>query len=292
MKTQRMRLSVALAGVGIALGAVCIPARGDISQAVMFRNLQYAQTGDGNVLSFDSSFFTLRLLATQADEYTTVQAFYGGPGSPSPLAQVNATTYEYSPDFYTTRAEMDTNFPTGTYTLTANNINTSDADTTMFDYSADAYAHSLPYLTGTNYSDLQGMNPAEAFTFGFSPFVKDALATDPELFFTIFDAATNAPVFEFDFQPDTTTGVTLPANTLLANHAYGYDLDFSDRLTVTSNGADNDALLVFDVRTDGTFVTGEVPEPAAAMLLVMGVPALLVRRRSVEGGRFRGYSSR
>jgi hypothetical protein len=165
-----MRLSAALAGAGIALGAAAMPAQADISQGVMFRNLQYAQTGDGNVLSFDSSFFTLRLVSSAANEYSTVRGFYGGPDSPVTLGQVGPTTYEYNPDFYTTRAAMDTNFPMGTYTLTATD-GASDFATTMFDYSADAYAQSLPYLMGTDYSDLQGMNPGVAFDFHFSPFV-------------------------------------------------------------------------------------------------------------------------
>jgi hypothetical protein len=260
---------------------VAMPARADISQAVMFRNLVYNQTGDGNTLSFDSAFSTLRLYATAANEYTIVQAFYGGPGSPVAMAPADSTTYEFDSNAYPSQATMDSDFPKGTYTMTANNIATSDSATTMFDYSADAYSKSDPYLSGTNYSDLQGMNPSVAFNFQFSPFVKDATATDPELFFTIFDANTNDVVFANNFLPATTTGVTLPGNTLLPNHAYSYDLDFSDRLTVTSNGADNPALLGFETRSDGSFVTGTVPEPAIATLLGMGAALLARRSRSV-----------
>ncbi len=106
------------------------------------------------------------------------------------------------------------------------------------------------------------------------------------MFFSLFDATTGDVVFSIGFQPDTTTGVTLPANTLLPDHGYAYDLDFSDRETVTSAGADFPALLGFETRTEGSFTTGAVPEPAAATLLAMGAGAgLLRRRRAAVRGR-------
>jgi hypothetical protein len=285
MKMQKMR-SAACAGLGIMLSAAVLPVRADISQGVMFRNLELDQTGDGNTLAFDSAFFTLRLTASSASEYTTVQGFFGGPGSPVALTPTDSTTYEFDSGFFGNQATMDTAFPKGTYTLTATNPSTSDNATTMFDYTNDAYSDSQPYLAGTNYTDLQGMNPARSFDFQFSPFVKNSLATDPELFFTLLDATTGDVVFGDEFQPDTTTGVTLPANTLLPNHAYSYDLDFSDRLLVTSTGADFPALLGFETRTDGAFTTGAVPEPTAATLLAMGAGAgLLRRRRAAVRGR-------
>lgn len=281
MTTQRMRFSVVLAGVGIALGAVNIPAQADIVEGDMLRNIQYTQTGDGPALSFDSAYITLRMYASSPNEYATVQAFYPGPDSPVALTPtpLDASIYEYSPDFYTSQAAMDIAFPKGTYTYTANNDTTNDHATTMFDYTIDAYSTSQPYLTGTNYSDLHGMNPSMDFNFQFSPYVKDAQTADAELFFTIFDAVTGDVVFSDEFQPDTTTGVTLPANTLLPNHDYNYDLDFSDRVFVTSNGADNPAVLAFDTRSDALFTTGAIPEPATATLLGMGAAALLSQRR-------------
>ena len=221
------------------------------------------------------------MFATSANEYATVQAFYPGPDSPVALTPTpsDASIYEYNPGFYTSKVAMDTAFPTGTYTYTANNDATSDHATTMFNYATDAYPKSQPYLAGTNYSDVHGMNPAVAFNFQFSPFVKDAQTDDAELFFTIFDATTNAVVFGNEFQPDSTTGVTLPANTLLPNHDYNYDLDFSDRVFVTSNGADNPAVLAFDTRSDALFTTGTVPEPATTTLVGMAAAALLTQRR-------------
>jgi hypothetical protein len=257
-------------------------ARADISEANMYRTVQYTQTGDGSATTFDSAYFNLRLYSTLDNEYTTVLGFYPGPDSPVTLDPVptDATRYDYDSGFFSSQAQMDIAFPKGAYSLTANNTTNGDAATTMFDYLADAYAQSQPYLTGTDYSDLQGMNPAIAFDFHFSPFIEDASATESGLFFTIFDVTTGDVVFGNMFLPVTTTGVTLPANTLMPNHDYVYDLVFSDRWRVTSNGADFPALLAFDTRADGGFTTGTIPEPAGlAMLGAVGV-ALLAR-----GGR-------
>jgi hypothetical protein len=269
------------AGSVLGLGIAVVPARADIVEADMLRNLQYAQTGNGNTTSFDSAYITLRMYASSANEFDTVRAFYGGPDSPVTLTPTpkDASVYEYNPDFYTNQAAMDTAFPKGTYTYTATTLSNSDNATTMYDYLNDAYSQSQPYLAGTDYTDIQGMNPSAAFNFHFSPYVPDALTDDAELFFTIFDATTGDVVFDYVFQPSTSAGVTMPANTLLPNHDYDYDLDFSDRVFVTSTGADNPAVLGFDTRTDALFTTGAIPEPTSMALLVLGAPMLVRRGR-------------
>ena len=274
MTRRTLQLAMML---GFALGAAVVPAWAGIDQVAMFRNLEYLQTGNGNAVTFDSAFFTLQLRATAANEYPIVRAFYGGPASPVNLNPVDPLNYEFDSGFYTSQVMMDTDFPKGTYTLTANNIATSDSATTAYSYASDAYVKALPYLTGTNYADLQGMNPGAAFGFQFSPYIKDATATDPLLFFTLFDAGTGAVVFASILQP-TDTGVTLPAGTLLPTHDYVYDLDYSDRVSVASPGAANAAILGFDTRTDGYFTTG-VPEPAAAGVLTLAGVMLTGRQR-------------
>lgn len=68
--------------------------------------------------------------------------------------------------------------------------------------------------------------------------------------------------------------MTIPANTLLPNTQYGFELDFSDRL----NGLDaaNGVFTQqgFDVRTDGTFTTGAAQVPEPATILLAGIGAL------------------
>ncbi len=113
-----------------------------------------------------------------------MQGFYGGPGLAGGAdAPTDPTTYEFDTGVFGNQAAMDTAFPKGTYTLTATNPATSDNATTMFDYSSDAYSASQSHVSGRARTTAiwQGMNPAKSFDFQFSPFVKNAPATDPRV---------------------------------------------------------------------------------------------------------------
>jgi hypothetical protein len=57
---------------------------------------------------------------------------------------------------------------------------------------------------------------------------------------------------------------------------YNYELDFSDRVEPNTTVPQT---IGFDLRTDGSFTTGAVPQPATLSLLALvAVPALLRRR--------------
>ena len=261
--------------------AAAIPARADISFGNMFRNNDYVQTGNG-AAAYDSSFLTLNLFSTGANEFTSVQATYPGPGSPVALTQSDPTTYGYSTSFLPSQAAMDAAFPTGSY-----QFNTTGSDgplSTAFNFTGDTFAQTVPYLTGNNYSALQGMDPAESFTFQFDTFTPAPATTEADLFLTIFDTLSGAVVYDFGFQPSSTTSLTLPANTLSAGQDYTYQLIYSDRVTTDSPGADFPAQIGSDERTVGSFTTS-VPEPSTWALLLLGAMGLLglsLRRRAAR----------
>src|SRR5581483_11614117 len=123
--------------------------------------------------------------------------------------------------------------------------------TASVDYTADDYPQSLPFLTGNDYSALQGMHTGSAFDVHFSPFATGGQANDSFIFFTIFDPSTNSFVFDAGFLPATAAGLTLPANLLKPNHAYIYELIFSNRDLVPSTGTVFASQLGFDFRTRG-----------------------------------------
>ncbi len=63
-------------------------------------------------------------------------------------------------------------------------------------------------------------------------------------------------------------------NTLASWHQYIYEIDFSNRNAVPSDGADFPATLGFDVRTGGRFSTAAaVPEPSGLILAATGLLA-------------------
>ena len=243
------------------------PAQADISFVDMFRNNGYTQTGDGNSLSSTGAFLALELTSTTSNEFTSVTASYPGPGSPVSLAPTtDPTFYRFQTTVLPNQAAMDAAFPAGTYTFSA--MNGSGTTTTTLDYTKDDYSGSNPYLTGTDYSSLQGLNVGNAFTFHLSPFDAGSQATHSYIFLTVFDQTAGAVAFSAGFLPPSQTDVTMSANTLIAGHSYTYELDYSNRDIAGSTppGADFAPELGFDIRTDGSFATA-VPEPTSMALL-------------------------
>ena len=260
-----------------------LSARAQISFVDIYRTDLLSQTGnDAAGTAYSFSYIGLDLTSETGNQYSTVQVFYPGAGSPVTLVNDNPSNtadYEFTSGTFASRAAMDVAYPKGTYSFTANGG--GPAATTMVSYANDAYSATQPYLTGTNFSALQGMNSAASFTFQLSPFIKDAATTDAFIFFNIFDAVTGDVVFGSNFLNPNTSSILLPGHTLQPNRAYVFDLDYSDRVSVASPGADFDAILGFDVRTEGNFTTA-VPEPAVSVLALIGATALLLRRKRLS----------
>ncbi len=252
----------------LAAGAAARPSAGaDISFLDSYRNLTYAQTAN-NSSTFNGAFYSADLNATNPNFYTSVTMTYPGPGSPLNIPQVSPTDYHYQTGLYATEALMNTAFPTGTYTFNA--VNGTTTDTANYQYTADDYPHSTPYLAGTDYSSLQGMNANQAFTFHFSPFVTGSTASFSYIFFTIYDETTGTTVVNDGFLTPTTTSVTVAANTLTPGHLYEYEVDYSNRDIVSGTGATFAPELGFDSRTHGLFTTAvAVPEPSSLAMCVM-----------------------
>lgn len=278
--------AVWLFGAAAATAFGAAPAQAQISFVDMFRNNSSTQTANGNSLSAAGSFLSLDLVSINANDFNTAQATYSGPASPLSLPQATPTTFHYQTGSYPTQAAMDADFPTGTYTFAANG--NAGPNSTSFDYTDDRYPTAMPFLEGTDFADLQGMNAASPFTFHISPFGTHSGVDSAFIFLTIFDTTANAFVYDAGFLPITTTSVTLPANTLEPGHSFLYEVDFSDRELTPSPGAQFDAQIGFDVRTSGRFnsaaAAAAVPEPGVAPLAGAAVLALcvggLLRRRT------------
>jgi hypothetical protein len=115
------------------------------------------------------------------------------------------------------------------------------------------------------------LNTASPFTVHFNSFTPNAGASEGFTFFTI--ACGGVSKFDAGFLAPTSTGTTVPANSLTPNSTCAWELDFSDRVNGFDAGTGVFTELGFDVRTDGTFRTAAlvaaVPEPT--MLSLVGV---------------------
>jgi PEP-CTERM motif len=275
------RASVALASLaGFLVMGVATARAGTISFVDIFKNVDYLQTGNGNTVTWNGAFFSADLNSGNPNDYSNVTMTYPGPGSPVSLPEANppSTDYHYQTTTFATQGDMNAAFPTGTYTFDADN-----SDTATLQYTGDDYAQSLPYLTGTDYSALQGMDPANAFTFTFSPFVTGSNAANSYVFFTIYDETLGETVYNGGFMSATTTSVTVPGGTLAFGDTFDYEIDFSNRDIGNGTGGVFSPELGFDTRTDGTFTTekqpASVPEPATMILAGLGLCAVAAARR-------------
>jgi hypothetical protein len=285
------------AGAGVFALLMCLcflssTARAGVSSLYMGRNDSWSQTGNGSMLSPIGSFFSMDLFSDNPNEFDTVQMTYPGLGSPVFLLQVGPTVFHYQTPYLANQAAMDAAYPMGTYQFAAS-LGGGTPTTTSLPYQSDYYPQSLPYLAGTNYHDLQGMNVHLPFTFQFSPFVTGSLPTNSAswIFLTIYDYTKGAFVFNQGFLPSTTTSLVLPANTLTPGDTFGYELIFDNRaLNLPTPGTTFGGQISYDYRADGLF-TAAVPEPTTAVLLTPAAICLAALRARLRAKKTKAARS-
>lgn len=271
-RPQRLLPIAAIAlALATTLGATRAQAQTNIISISQYREWMRVQTGDDATLMDNSYSFQTGLVSASLDFYDTVTMTPPAPGSLVGLTKDTPTLWNYSTSFGD-KPSLDDAFPLGTYLYEA--TNSSGTDTIAFDTGPEAYAFSSPYLTGSDFTNLQGMDATQAFQFHFSTFVpnpSNPVTVNSDIYFYIYDLTTQTVVADFATNDLSTTGYLLAANTLQAGHDYWYGLSFNSWSSASTGGT---ALYsTFSTRVVGNFSTAAVPEPASALLLAMGLTA-------------------
>lgn len=241
----------------------------------IFANTVFDQTGDAAPLVPWFDFFSIGGTFLTAGDYSAASAGYPGPGSPQTLALIAPTNFDFGSPAFTSLSSLQAAYPFGTYTVTGIG---NQSSTSSVSYQANYFTSTVPFIT--NYSSLNGFNPANDLTVHYNSFTPDPHLTTGFTFLTIWNANTHQVVFQDDFQSSSSTSDLIPANTLSPSTNYTFELDFSDRLIVGSSTQG------FDMRTDGSFTTGpifQVDQPPVIDVAHSKVTATIDERPNVTG---------
>ena len=270
------------------LGAILAgasPARAGFTQFFQDHTVNYTQNSNSQPTTETGAYYLTRPTSTTSPDFTAV-SLTPPVGSPFSLTEGTPGSGFWdsglSSHTFATKALLDAAFPTGTYTLTG--TGGSAPTTSTISYSQSAYSLSVPFLTGTTYSTLQGFNPSNPLTITWNSFLTGSVANSSTIFFSI--SGPSGSVYNQALS-SLTTSVSLSANVFSPNTTYLYQLEFSNDIDGTDAGGvflDNRFVFV----TSGTFTTGSsvaVPEPSTivlsltACLIGLGVSRSRIRRR-------------
>jgi hypothetical protein len=245
------------------------PLSAGLISADIFVNTVFNQTSATAPTSPAYYFFSIGGTFQNAGDFTSASATDPAIGSPQSLA-INGTSFNTSFSGISSLATFNADYPTGTYTATATNSITHASQSGVINYTQNLYTSTIPALTGSTYTGLQGMNPAMPFILDFNSFTMNLGANAAYTFLTIYNGSNI--VFTDGFLSPGTTSVLLPANTLSANTMYSFELNFDDRLLGTDGVNNVSTEQGFDMRTDGSFTTGAaIPEPGSLVLVALGL---------------------
>lgn len=265
-------LCVCVALLGIPAPASSAPV--DTITGRIANNAEFLQTSDSAPASPFGYFFDIDAYFSKAGDFTSGSVTYPGPASPQTLTPDGNTSIGYGTGYYTSLTTLHSDFPFGTYSLTASG-GPAGTQTANISYGADYFSNDVPYVT--NFASLVGLNPGDAFNVYFPAQVPNPAATNAWTFLGIWHpSATNAYAYVTDALPADSTYVTVPAGALLPNTSYNFELIYDNRIEGVDSVDGTSTEQLFDMRTEGSFTTGAFPVPEPAVLGMFGFGVLVI----------------
>jgi|ERR1700733_8672834 len=257
-------------GVALTIVTAAKPAAAttaDPITAYIYDNILYQQTSNSAPTTPEGYFFDMGVYFNNAADYAHGTAFYPfHPPQSLPTGGAGSTQYDYQSSLYPSMLALHAAYPFGQYNFIAGG-GSSGTTTASINYTHDYFTTTIPYVT--DFSSLNGLNPAQNFTVDFNSFTPNSHVSEGFTFLTITNASTGAVVYTDDFLSPTSTDALILADTLLPDTTYDYELDFSDRLNGYNWKDGSFTVQGFDLRTDGSFTTEATATPLPATWILM-----------------------
>jgi hypothetical protein len=273
-KSLSSSVSVWLAPLVLASGLLTLAPRTSMGEITYFDTVKfqsYLQTANGQLNPIpNGNTFISNVGQSAVGDYTS--ATLTAPGSVTPFAMnISGTFISYSQSF-NTQAQMDATFGFGTYTADADGP--AGPATSSLDYVADYYP-GIPQLSGSNFSDLQQIDPSHDFALQWNPLIAGPDVSDSSIILRLFDSTDLAMIVTTSLAA-TDTSYLIGANSLVAGHDYGFTLEFANNVRASA-----DRWLSFQQSTSGLFSVplSAVPEPGTLAMTALGLAGLACRGR-------------
>jgi hypothetical protein len=248
-------------GIGLGIiGATC-PAQAAITSFDLSQFAEYAQTSNAQPDSGSFLFFP-SIQYTDLSDLSSAAVFYNNDedlillGNPLPSGD---EFFKSKILYFSSQSELEAAFPNGTVYDYFIFGGTLGSQTGILQTPPVSLLPNVPFLTGTTYSQLQGLDPGQPFTFNFNEAVFNSEFDNfPNIRFRIFPEIEGSAVFDIDLDP-TATSTLLPANTLVPNTGYSFNLQFVQSLFALDAGFDGaSSFQGFFSTTEGSFTTGSI----------------------------------
>ncbi|MFO1321439.1 MAG: PEP-CTERM sorting domain-containing protein [Burkholderiales bacterium] len=263
----------ALACLSTAAQAQTPPAAAFVQQV---RTGYAVQTGDGNQLTPAGYGFMTDLTVVPGHGFEI--ATWSLPGGETIVLPLNDVGFgfHYDSERFATRELMDARFAAGAHVYTLSGPGRSEPVT--LNATTGPYPDAFPYLTGSTFSALQGMEAGNAFDFHLSPVTAPAPGSEQTIAFFVDDVLTGETRFAAGGIADPSfTVLSMPARTLEGGRRYQFQFYLGNRVDMTADNAGG-ASQGFTLLTTGEFTTA-VPEPETVALLLAGLVLVVARQR-------------
>lgn len=258
------------------------PVRADIVLFDVQKSKTFVQTSNSQPVSPNSHAFYSQVIGSPGD-FSSVTTTYAGAQSPL-LYGVSGGTGTYI-KFYASEPARDAEFTypsTFQFQIAGGVLGTQVASINAS--STALFSSSIPFFTGTTFTDLQGYNPSQNFTLTFASHSLQAGASQAQTFLDIYDRDSGNNLFHSVLSPSATS-ILLPSGTLTPGKNYRADLAFANRIVANNAGfVTATSLNDYVVFTSASFTS--VPEPSSGFLLiVLGICSRLIYRSRLNINR-------